>query len=324
MLPTIYIIGGITPFMEAQLVRHFTLIYDAKLEDSAKWLAEHGADVRYVLTNGHDGIASDYIDAMPHVKLISNYGVGYDAIDVSYMRDKDIIVTHTPDVLNEEVATTALMLMLSCYREFRYNEAHARTGAWEKDGNARLSRSADNRVVGIVGLGRIGTAIARKLEAFNAEIIYHNRNEKQVPYRYFDNLIEMAEAADTLIVITPGGASTNALISKEVFEALGPEGVFINVARGSVVDEPALISALETKTIAAAGLDVFAAEPHIPDQLKILENVVLLPHIGSATEETRAAMGQLTVDNIICYEKTGAVHTPVPETAEIATVAKRG
>ena len=321
MSPRIYVVGAINASMEEQLSSDFSLIYETELDNPAQWLDEHGATISYVLTNGLDGISNDRLDKMPNLKLISNNGVGYDAIDVLTMRENNVIVTHTPDVLNEEVATTAMLLMISCYRDFLSKEHYARSGEWEKMGHPPLSQTADNRTVGIVGLGRIGYAIARKLSALNARILYHNRNPRDVPFTYFADLKEMAREADTLIVVTPGGQSTNALINGEVLEALGPDGVFINVSRGSVVDEDALIHALETKQIAKAGLDVFAREPHIPTRLKQLENVVLLPHVGSATIETRAAMGQLTIDNIIQHHKTGHVITPVPETRDIATIA---
>ena len=320
MSPRIYVVGAINASMEEQLSSDFSLIYETELGNPAQWLDEHGATISYVLTNGLDGISNDRLIKMPNLALISNNGVGYDAIDVLTMREKNVIVTHTPDVLNEEVATTAMLLMISCYRDFLANEAYARSGAWEKQGHPPLSQSADNRTVGIVGLGRIGYAIARKLSALNARILYHNRNPRDVPFTYFPDLVEMAKAADTLIVVTPGGQSTNALINREVFEALGPDGVFINVSRGSVVDEEALIHALEHGHIAKAGLDVFAKEPHIPTRLKQLDNVVLLPHVGSATIETRGAMGQLTIDNIIEHHRTGKVITPVPETRDIAAI----
>ena len=323
MLPNLYVIGGITAAMADALSPCFTLCYDRDLADDAAWFEREGSSVHYILTNGHDGVPKKILDALPAVKLISNYGVGYDAIDVEDAAKRGIIVTHTPDVLNDEVATTALLLMISCFREFRQNEAHARSGAWEVEGNAPLSRSADNRKIGIVGLGRIGQAIADKLAPFGSEILYHSRTAKNVSYRYYDNLIDMATDSDALIVITPGGPSTHKLINADVLEALGPEGVLVNVSRGSVVDEQALIHALEQNIIASAGLDVFEGEPHIPEALRMMDNVVLLPHVGSATHETRAAMGQLVVDNLLQHHTSGQVFTPVPETAHFADKIER-
>ncbi|MEZ5450995.1 MAG: 2-hydroxyacid dehydrogenase [Thiolinea sp.] len=309
------IIGGITPAMQEQLEQTFRLQFLRDLDDPQGWLEEHGAQFEYVLTNGHDGVKPEYMAALPGLKLISNYGVGYDAIDARLAAQRGILVTHTPDVLNAEVATTALLLLLACYRELLPNDAHVRSGRWATQGNAPLSRSADNRTIGIVGLGRIGQAIADKLAPFNSRILYHSRSEKDVPYEYFADLTAMARAAEVLICITPGGASTRHLINREVLEALGPDGVLINVSRGSVVDEAALIDALENGTLGRAGLDVFEQEPQVPERLRALPNVVLTPHVGSGTVETRAAMGQLTVDNLLQHVKDGTVISPVPECA---------
>jgi lactate dehydrogenase-like 2-hydroxyacid dehydrogenase len=240
--------------------------------------------------------------------------VGYDGVDVDTALKNDVIVTHTPTVLNAETSTTAILLMLSCYREFSSCEQYARSGAWETQGPHALTRTADNRKVGILGLGRIGEAIAQKCLAFGSTISYHTRSKKDsVPYTYYSSLVEMARDVDCLIVIVPGGAGTKHMVNAEVMDALGPAGVLINVARGSVVDEQALIKALQEKRLGWAGLDVFENEPHIPEELRALKNVVLLPHVGSATVETRSAMGILTVDNIISHLTEGKAITPVPE-----------
>ena len=222
-------------------------------------------------------------------------------------------MTHTPDVLNEEVATTALLLMLSCYREVLRDDAYLRSGDWQAKGNAPLTRSADNQTVGILGLGRIGQAIADKLAPWKSKIVYHSRNRKDVAYTYYDNLTTMAKDCDVLICITPGGPSTNKIVNAEVMEALGPQGTLINVSRGSVVDETAMIDALQSGKLGWAGLDVFEAEPAVPQALRDLPNTVLLPHVGSATVETRAAMGGLTVDNLLQHLKDGSVISAVPE-----------
>ena len=323
MLPKLFIIGGITSKMANDLNSDFTLCYANDMANPAEWLSENGAGIGYVLTNGHDGVPNDLLAHLPDVKLISNYGVGYDAIDVATTAARNIVVTHTPEVLNEEVATTALLLMLSCYRELLSNEAHARSGAWAKNGNPPLTRSADNKVIGIVGLGRIGRAVARKLVPFQATIYYHNRSQSDLPYQYYSDLQAMAKDSDVLIVTAPGGASTNKIINRDIMEALGPDGVLINVARGSVVDEAALIEALSSGALGWAGLDVFEKEPYIPEALAALPNVVLTPHIGSGTHETRQAMGQLVVDNLIEHKNSGAVFSPVPESAAIATKIAR-
>ena len=307
------LIGGATPQMLERLEAAFTIHRLADAADPAAWLVEYGAKIHYVATNGHDGVKPDYIKAMPNLKLISCYGVGYDAIDTRLARAGGIMVTHTPNVLNAEVASTALMLMLACYRNLLADDAHVRSGDWETNGNAPLSRSADNQVVGIVGLGRIGQAIADKLAPFNATILYHSRSQKMVPYQYYGSLVDMAQAADVLICITPGGEETNKLINLEVINALGPKGTLINVSRGSVVDETAMIAALQDGRLGWAGLDVFEQEPKVPEALRALSNVVLLPHVGSASHETRAAMGDLTVDNLLQHSNIGTVISPVPE-----------
>lgn len=318
MSEQIFVIGAITEQMQAALETKFALHFETEIADSNAWLAAHGDSISYIITNGHDGVKDDYLSQMPNVKIISNYGVGYDAINVTEAAKRGIIVTHTPGVLNEEVATTALLLMLACYRELAFQEAHVRSGRWQTDGNAPLTRSADNRTIGIVGLGRIGEAVARKCAPFNAEILYHNRSEKDVPYRYMADLVAMAEACDVIICTTPGGAGTAKIINQQVLEALGPDGILINVARGSVVDEEALITALSSGKLGWAGLDVFEKEPAVPQTLRDLPNTVLMPHVGSATHETRAAMGALTVDNVLSYHQDGTVISPVPECAAIA------
>ncbi|MCH2076640.1 MAG: 2-hydroxyacid dehydrogenase [Rhodobacteraceae bacterium] len=299
------VIGGITDPMRAALAPHFAFVREAN------------SGIEYVLTNGHDGIPTDEMDKMPNLKLISNYGVGYDAIDAKSAARRGVLVTHTPDVLNAEVANTTLLLMLACYREILRDDAHARSGAWEETGNAPLTRSPEGAKIGILGMGRIGQEIARRLEIFSPEIRYHARTPKDVPYPHEPSLLEMARKVDCLIVITPGGAATKHLVNREVLEALGPQGTVINIARGSVIDEAAMVACLKEGKLGWAGLDVFEAEPKIPDALKAMPNVVLLPHVGSATVETRGAMGQLVVDNLIDHLTKGTVRTPVPECASL-------
>lgn len=313
----LFLIGGATDIMLERLGEKFTIHKTNEMDDPEAWLAEHGAKITYVATNGHDGVKPAYMSALPNLKAISCYGVGYDAIDTDAAKAKGVVVTHTPNVLNAEVATTAVLLMLSCYRELLRDDAYARSGRWEAEGSAPLTRSADGQTVGILGLGRIGQAIADKLAPFGTTIVYHSRSKKDVDYRYYGNLTDMARDVDTLICITPGGASTNKIVNREVMDALGPQGTLINVSRGSVVDEQAMISALQDGRLGWAGLDVFEAEPKVPEALRALSNVVLLPHVGSATHETRAAMGALTVDNLLQHLETGTVISPVPECADM-------
>lgn len=316
------IICAVTPTMEARLSQAFTLHYLRDIEDRAGWLAENGARVDYVLTDGHLGVPKDIFDALENLKAISSYGVGYDGIDTAAAVGRNIPVSHTPGVLNEEVATTALLLMLACYREILPNAELARSGRWAHGGNLPLSRSADNRTVAILGLGRIGKAIARKLAPFNPRILYTGRSKQDVPFEFVGDLMSMARQADVLISIVPGGEATRHLISADVMAALGPEGILVNVGRGSTVDEPALIEALRDGRLGAAGLDVFEDEPNIPEALRALPNVVLLPHVGSGTVETRAAMGDLSVKNLLQHDADGRMLTPVPECAHL--VARAG
>jgi len=297
-------IGGITADMRERLETVFKI---HQLDNFDPDMITH------VVTNGHDGVHPDLMASLANLKVISGYGVGYEAIDVAEAVKRKIMVTHTPNVLNEEVATTALLLMLSCYREVLRDDAYVRSGEWAVRGNAPLTRSLDNQTVGILGLGRIGQAIANKLAPWNAKIVYHSRNKKDVEYIYYDNLTKMAKDCDVLICITPGGPSTHKIVNAEVIEALGPKGTLINVSRGSVVDEHALIEALQSGKLGWAGLDVFDAEPIVPQALRELTNTVLLPHVGSGTAETRAAMGALTVNNLLRHHKDGTVISAVPE-----------
>ena len=314
-MPDLLQIGGITDEMRTRLAERFDIHVLSELPEG--WLAENGAKITHVATNGHDGVPAHVMEACRNIAMIGCYGVGYDAIDTEAAAARGIPVSHTPDVLNAEVATTAVMMMLALFREMRRDDAYVRAGRWEAEGNAPLTRSADGRKIGILGMGRIGQEIARKLSVFDPEIHYHTRSKKDLPFTYHADLREMAEAVDVLIVITPGGASTRHLVNAEVMEALGPEGMLINVARGSVVDEEALVAALSDGRLGSAGLDVFDAEPKVPEALMGMDNVLLLPHVGSATHETRAAMGALVVDNILSHLDTGKVLTSVPETKHL-------
>jgi lactate dehydrogenase-like 2-hydroxyacid dehydrogenase len=251
----------------------------------------------------------------PHLELIANFGVGYDKIDLDYCAAHGIVVTNTPDVLTDETADTALGLLLMTVRELSAAERYLRAGKWTSRPYRLTPLTLRNRTVGIIGLGRIGTAIARRVEAFGVEVGYHSRRPRpDAPWTYYGSLIELASASDTLINVLPGNDETRNLISTDVFEALGPNGVVINIGRGSTIDETALIRALRRRTIAAAGLDVYADEPRVAPELLQLDNAVLLPHVGSASVYTRGQMGQLVVDNIVSWFGRGVPLTPVPET----------
>jgi lactate dehydrogenase-like 2-hydroxyacid dehydrogenase len=252
---------------------------------------------------------------LPALELISSFGVGYDHIDAAAAAKRGIVVTNTPDVLTEEVADTAIGLLLCAVRELPQAERYLRAGKWPH-GNYPLTRATlRNRSVGIVGMGRIGIAIARRLDAFGVPVVYHTRHRRpEVPYRYYPQLIDMARAVDTLVVIVPGGPATKDLIDASVLDALGADGIVVNLARGSVIDEPAMVAALRDRRIMAAGLDVFVNEPDVPAALLALDNVVLLPHVGSASIFTRELMDQLVVDNILAWAAGKPPLTPVPET----------
>ena len=260
------------------------------------------------------GIDRAGILSLPSLELISNFGVGYDAVDVGCAVERKIIVTHTPDVLNEEVADTAIGLLINTVRELPSAEAYLRAGNWEKKGGYPLTAgSLQGRTLGIYGLGRIGKAIARRAEAFGLKIAYFGRNKQDIDYDYYDSLVSLAAAGDTLMVVAPGTPETEKSVNLDVMRALGPSGVIVNIGRGSVVDEPALIRCLANGTIMAAGLDVFEDEPHVPEELLTLANASLLPHVGSASKATRHAMGALVVDNLVDWFTSGSTRTPVPE-----------
>jgi lactate dehydrogenase-like 2-hydroxyacid dehydrogenase len=274
------------------------------------------ADVRAMAVSAPVEPISEALYArLPNLEIIASFGVGYDHVDAAAAAQRGIVVTNTPDVLTEEVADTAVGLLICTVRELPQAERYLRAGKWPK-ANYPLSRATlRNRTVGLVGMGRIGQAIARRLEAFGVPIVYHSRQPRpDLPYRHYPQLIDMAKEVDTLIVIVPGGAATRNIIDARVLEALGPDGILINVARGSVVDEAALIEALKQQKIFAAGLDVFVNEPDVPPELLALDNVVLLPHLGSASVYTREKMDQLLVDNLLAWSRREAPLTPVSET----------
>jgi lactate dehydrogenase-like 2-hydroxyacid dehydrogenase len=271
-----------------------------------------------------DRIDADVLDAGTDLKVVANIAVGYDNIDVAAAKARGIVVTNTPDVLTEEVADTALGLLLNTVRELPKAEAWLREGRWVRDGAYPLTGTTlRGRRAGIFGMGRIGLAIARRLEAFGLPIAYHNRSKVEgVSYEYHPTLLGLAAAVDTLVSVAPGTASTEKAVDKEVLEALGPDGVFVNIGRGSTVDEAALATALADGTIRAAGLDVFANEPNVPQALLDAPNASLLPHVGSASVHTRQAMADLVVDNLLAWFGEGKPLTAVPETAHVT--AKRG
>ncbi|WP_091137617.1 2-hydroxyacid dehydrogenase [Microvirga guangxiensis] len=283
--------------------------------DRESFLREVGPRIRGVATSTLFGrMDASLFESLPNLEIVSSFGVGYDNVDVAEAAKRGVIVTNTPDVLNDEVADLTLGLLLSTLRKIPQADRYLREGKWLK-APFPLSPTLRERKIGIVGLGRIGKAIAKRLEGFGVSISYHGRTRQEdVAYTYHPTLVGMAEACDVLIVITPGGAGTKHLINADVLKALGPTGVLINVARGSVVDEQALIDALKSGTILTAGLDVYDDEPRVPQELIDMEHVVLLPHIASGSVHTRNAMGQLVADNLIAWFNGKGPLTPVAET----------
>ncbi len=265
------------------------------------------------------GISAPFMDKLPNLEIIASFGVGYDAVDAAHAGQKSVMVTNTPDVLTEEVADTALGLLLNAVRELPRAENYLREGRWTKEGPYRLTPGTlRGRKAGIFGMGRIGQAIARRLEAFGLPVAYHNRRKVDgLAYDYHPTLVSLASAVDTLICVVPGGASTLKAVNAEVLKALGPDGVLVNIGRGTTVDEDALATALRDGTIFAAGLDVFAEEPKVPQALLDLPNATLLPHVGSASIHTRNGMADLVVDNLVSWFSERKPITAVPETAHV-------
>jgi len=252
---------------------------------------------------------------LPRLEIVSTFGVGYDHIDVQWAAAHGVTVTNTPQVLTEEVADTALGLLLCVVREFPQAERYLRAGKWAERAYPLTKATLRNRTVGMVGMGAIGQAIARRLDAMKVPVVYHSRRPAAgVSYRHYPKLLDMARDVTVLLVITPGGAETKNLINAEVLKALGPEGILINMARGSVVDEEALIQALKDKVILSAGLDVYVREPEVPAELIAMDNVVLFPHLGSGSVYTRTQMDQLVVDNLLAWAAGKPPLTAVPET----------
>ncbi|KQY11345.1 2-hydroxyacid dehydrogenase [Rhizobium sp. Root482] len=311
--PTIVVPGRMSEFVRERLPDHFQPVFlDAA--DPALVTADLAASVSGIAIQGK--LPSGFVDAFPNLEIIASFGVGYDGVDAAHAAGRGIVVTNTSDVLSEEVADTTIGLLINTLRRLPAAEQWLRQGRWAKEGPFALSPlTLRGRTVGLYGLGRIGRAIARRLESFGVSIAYHTRQPRDdLAYAYYPTLVEMAGAVDTLIVIVPGTEETRRTVNAEVLAALGDEGVLISVGRGTTVDEAALADALQRGVIAAAGLDVFENEPYVPDALLALPNVSLLPHVGSASRATRKAMGDLVVDNLVSWFKTGAALTPVAET----------
>jgi lactate dehydrogenase-like 2-hydroxyacid dehydrogenase len=278
--------------------------------DRAAFLKTVAPLIRAAATSGRSGMDAGTMDALPNLRVIAHFGVGTDSVDVDAATERGIRVTNTPDVLTDDVADLALALLLATIRRIVVADRYVRSGSWLK-GTMPLTDTPQGKTVGIIGLGRIGRAIARRCEAFNLEVAYQGPNRKtDVDYEYFADPVALAGHCDILVAACPGTDATRGIVSRAVIEALGPEGVFVNISRGSVVDEPALVEALASGRLGGAGLDVFADEPRVPEALLGLDNVVLLPHVGSATHATRRAMGQLVIDNLAAFFAGQPLPTP--------------
>jgi lactate dehydrogenase-like 2-hydroxyacid dehydrogenase len=305
-------IGNFEPTFGAELAARYDIPKLPGGPQRAEFLAEHAGKFRVVVTSGQLGIDAETIAALPKLEAIVNYGAGVDSIDLEAAGKRGIGVSNTPDVLSDTVADTALGLILMTLRRFGAADRFVRAGRWASEGRFSYGRDVSGLQVGILGLGRIGSAIAARLLGFDCAIAYHNRHRIDgSPYRYAESPLELAESVDVLVVATTGDNRTRHLVDRAVLEALGPEGYLINIARGSVVDQEALVELVAAGGLAGAGLDVFVDEPNVPAALFDLDNVVLFPHIGSATARTRRAMALLAIANLDSYLSTGELVTPV-------------
>jgi lactate dehydrogenase-like 2-hydroxyacid dehydrogenase len=300
MKQTVLLMASIYGPMQTLLEAHYTVVpYEPTMPKAE--LAELAAECEIVVTTGGRGIEAAVMQQLPKLKMVGCFGVGVDAIDLAYCKANHILVSNTPDVLTEEVADLALALLLSSIRRIPQGDQFVRHGQWLK-GGMPLTLSLQNMKVGIVGMGRIGQAIAKRALSFNTTIGYQGpRAKADLSFQYFSTVEALGEWADVIIAACPGGAATQKVISRAALKALGPQGTFINIARGSVVDQEALIELLASGELGAAGLDVFNNEPKVPETLWTMPNVVLMPHVGSGTHATRAAMGQLTLDNVAAF-----------------------
>ncbi len=301
----------VLPATQATLDATYDVVrWPAEPAEQEAVLAQHGAAIRAVVTGGHLGIETALAERLPALGIVSINGVGYDRVDLPAMQRLGVRVSNTPDVLTDDVADLAIALMLNVMRGLPAAEQHVREGLWP-GAQPALARRASGLRYGIVGFGRIGQAIALRLSGFGGSIAYTGPNRKETPHEYHEDIRALAAASDVLFVATSASAATRGLVDRAVLDALGPRGVLVNVARGSIIDEPALVAALTEGRLGAAGLDVFENEPHVPAALLPLPNVSLAPHVGSATHETRLAMGNLMLANLDAFFAGDPLPTPV-------------
>ncbi|XP_048129715.1 glyoxylate/hydroxypyruvate reductase A HPR2-like [Rhodamnia argentea] len=298
-------------YLEQELEKRFHLFKFWQVTQKPQFLKEHSGSIRAVVGNAMAGADAELIEALPKLEIVASYSVGLDKVDLGKCREKGIRVTNTPDVLTEDVADLAIGLCLAVLRRICASDKYVRSGKWKK-GDFKLTTKFTGKTVGIIGLGRIGTAVAKRAEAFDCPISYYSRTMKpDCKYKYYPSVVELASNCHILIVACPLTLETHHIINREVIDALGPKGVLINIGRGPHVDEPELVSALVEGRLGGAGLDVFEQEPEVPEELFGLENVVLLPHVGSGTVETRNAMADLVIGNLEAHFMNKPLLTPV-------------
>lgn len=309
--PVVLVVWPNRPKAMAELESTYRLVHLWQAAEPEALLESEGPEIRAIVTTGERGASAQLLERLPRLEIVACFGVGYDGIDVEACKAKGVQVTNTPDVLSRDVADMGLGLILMTLRRMAEADRFVRAGRW-LDGSHPLGTCAAGKKLGILGMGRIGLELAKRAEVLGMEVAYHNRTKRaDVALPYQASLVELARWADVLAVACPGGAATHNLVDAAVLDALGPEGWLINIARGSVVDEPALVAALEAGKIKGAGLDVFADEPRVPEALFAMDNVVLQPHGASATEETRDAMAGLVVANLGAHFKGEELPTPV-------------
>jgi lactate dehydrogenase-like 2-hydroxyacid dehydrogenase len=309
--PALLQLAPLMAHVETALSEHFDMHRHSVVEAASSLPPAIATQIRAVATDGHYGIPSSFLPRLPSLEIVASYGVGYDAIDIQACHARGVQVTNTPDVLNDAVAELTLGLMIALCRRIVQADAFVRSGDWPR-GPYPLTGELTGASVGILGLGRIGKEIARRCTAFRMDVVYHGRHaQPDQPYRYHADLVEMARAVDWLVVVAPGAPDTTGLVSRAVLEALGPAGCLVNVSRGALVDEAALVTLLQAGQLGGAALDVFADEPHVPEALRSMDRVVLSPHQGSATVKTRRAMGDLVVKNLLAHLRGEPLLTPV-------------
>ncbi|XP_042422627.1 hydroxyphenylpyruvate reductase-like [Zingiber officinale] len=301
-------------YLESELARRCKLfrLWETPPERRQEFIRSNAAAIRAIVGNSHAGADADTIDALPKLEIVSSFSVGLDKVDLDKCRERGIRVTNTPDVLTEDVADLAIGLTIALLRRICVTDRFVRSGAWATQGDYRLTTRFNGKTIGIIGLGRIGMSVAKRAEAFGCPISYYSRSEKpNTGYKYYSNLLDLASNCHVLIVACPLTDETRHIVNRDVLDALGPKGVLVNIGRGPHVDEPELVAALREGRLGGAALDVYEHEPHVPEELFGMDNVVLVPHIGSATNETRDAMADLVLQNLEAHVMNKPLLTPV-------------